>query len=90
MSENQKTPLADDPANSCLPKASRMVVELLHPVVGLRFNSAAGEKKTIVWRREIPRIVAQCRAGEAIDWGGAAVQPSGYRVLFDGVGRAPQ
>lgn len=67
-----------------------MVVELLHPVTGLRFNSAAGERKTIRWRVVTPRIVEQCRAQEAIDWGGAAVQPSGCRVLFDGVGAMPK
>lgn len=51
-------------------------------VKGLRFASEAGEVKTLFWRGEtVPRIVAQARAGDAIDWGGTLVRAGDYTVL---------
>lgn len=57
------------------------VLRLLVPVRGARYDSAAGETRTVIWRTSIPRVVAQARAGEAIDWGGAMVRVDDYEML---------
>lgn len=70
-------------------KSNYMVIEVLRSVHGLRYYSHAGERRVIRWRERVPIIVSQCRAGEAIDWGGASVQPGDYAILWDGVGMMP-
>lgn len=37
----------------------------------------------------LPRLVRQCHNQEAIDWGGASVQPQDYEILFDGPAPLP-
>lgn len=57
------------------------VMRLRVPVRGSRHDSAAGETRTLIWRQTVPRVVAQARAGEAIDWGGAMVRCGDYELL---------
>lgn len=59
------------------------VLRLKVPVRGARYDSAAGERRTIMWSLSTPAVVAQARASEAIDWGGAMVRASDYEVLRD-------
>lgn len=70
-----------------------MVVRAKRSFTGSRFDTKAGELKHIRFGYEntnfVPRIVTQCRNRSAIDWGGAAVQPQDYEVLFDGAGPLP-
>lgn len=70
-----------------------MIIRARQNIAGHRFNTKAGETMRIRYGYErpdfIPRIVSQCRAGQAIDWGGASVQPQDYEVLFDGPGPVP-
>lgn len=70
-----------------------MIIRARRNFAGPRFDTRAGECKRIRFGYEkpdfVPRIVAQCRNREAIDWGGAAVQPQDYEVLFDGPGPLP-
>lgn len=75
--------------------ASRyMIIRSKRGFSGTRFDTRAGECKCIRFGYEqpdfVPRIVARCRNGEVIDWGGAAVQPQDYEVLFDDVGPLPE
>lgn len=64
-----------------------MVIRLKRPVFGSRFDSAAGDVRTFRWRKDTaPRVVDAARQRQAIDWGGATVQPDGYEVLADAVG----
>ena len=71
-----------------------MVIRAKRSFTGLRFDTAEGERKCFRFGNDnpdfVPRVVAQVRAGEAIDWGGAAVQPQDYEVLFDGPGPLPE
>lgn len=73
--------------------SNHMIVRTLRNISGTRFDSQAGELKHIRFGYErpsfVPKLVAQCRKREAIDWGGAAVQPQDYEVLFDGPGPLP-
>jgi len=73
--------------------ANYLVIRAKRSFSGLRFDTIAGERKCFRFAYEnpefVPRTVAQVRAGEAIDWGGAAVQPQDYEVLFDGAGPLP-
>ena len=52
-------------------------------VRGTRYDSAPGELRTIMWRQRQPRVVAQVRAGEPIDWGGSMVRAGDYDVVRD-------
>ena len=73
--------------------ANCLVIRAKRDFSGLRFDTRAGERKCFRFGYEnpafVPRRVAQVRAGEAIDWGGAAVQPQDYEVLYDGAGPLP-
>lgn len=70
-----------------------MVIRALRSYRGERFDVTAGDLMRIRFGYErkdfVPRIVAQARAGEQIDWGGATVLADGYTVLFDGPGPLP-
>jgi hypothetical protein len=74
-------------------KSQFMVLESMHAFVGSRFEVRAGERRVLRYGYEdpmaVPRLVAQVRSGQAIDWGGAALMPSSYRVLYDGPGPLP-
>lgn len=76
-----------------MPKSQFLVLEALHAFVGSRFEVRAGERRVVRFAYEnptaVPRLVAQVRSGQAIDWGGAALMPSSYRVLYDGPGPLP-
>ena len=66
------------------PPNKRCEIRLNVAVKGSRFASEAGEVKTLLWRGGIvPRIVAQARAQEVIDWGGTLVRAGDYTVLRD-------
>lgn len=66
------------------PPNKRCEIRLNVTVKGSRFASEAGEVKTLFWRGDtVPRIVAQARALEAIDWGGTLVRAGDYTVLRD-------
>jgi len=58
-----------------------MILRLRVPVRGTRYDSAPGERRTSMWRHSIPRVVAQARAGEPIDWGGSMVRAGDYEVM---------
>lgn len=60
------------------------ILRLRVPVRGTRYDSAPGEQRTIMWRQSTPRVVAQARAGEPIDWGGSMVRAGDYEVVSDG------
>jgi hypothetical protein len=62
-------------------RSNVVVLRLRIPVNGSRFNSVAGETRTLIWRQTVPRVVAQSRAGDAIDWGGAMVRFGDYEML---------
>lgn len=70
-----------------------MVIKALKSYNGDRFPVAAGELKRIRFGYDkpefVPRLVAQARAGEQINWGGATVLKDGYAILFDGPGPLP-
>lgn len=70
-----------------------MVIKALKSYNGDRFPVEAGDMKRIRFGYDnpefVPRIVAQARAGEQIDWGGATVLKDGYAVVFDGPGPLP-
>ena len=59
------------------------VLRLRVDVRGARYDSKAGEQRTVMWRQSVPRVVAQARAGEAIDWGGAMVRAGDYELTKD-------
>jgi hypothetical protein len=61
-------------------KTNVAVLRLRVPVRGARYDSAVGETRTVMWRQTVPRVVAQARAGEAIDWGGAMVRFGEYEL----------
>lgn len=65
-----------------------LVLEALRDINGDRFAVKKGELRTIRFGYGtpdfIPRVVAQARAGETIDWGGASVFTDAYRVIHDG------
>jgi hypothetical protein len=67
-----------------------MIIRDKCDITGRRFDTRAGELKHFRFGYEnptfVPRIVGQCRKAQAIDWGGASVQPQDYEVLFDGPG----
>ena len=71
-----------------------LVIEALRDINGDRFPVRKGELRLIRFGYEkpdfIPRVVAQARAGETLDWGGASVFTDAYRVVFDGPGPLPQ
>lgn len=71
-----------------------MIIRAKRDISGHRFDTRAGELKHFRFGYEnpnfVPRLVAQCRNGQAIDWGGAHVQPQDYEVLFDGTGPVPE
>lgn len=73
--------------------SKHMVIRAKRDFSGLRFDTAAGQTMRIRYGYDnpdfVPRTVEQVRAGQAIDWGGAAVQPQDYEVLFDGPGPLP-
>lgn len=60
-----------------------MILRLRVHVRGTRYDSAPGERRTIMWRQQEPRVVAQARAGEPIDWGGSMVRLGDYEVFSD-------
>ena len=64
-------------------KANVTILRLRVPTRGTRYDSAAGEKRTIIWRQRLPRVVAQVRADEPIDWGGSMVRAGDYEVVRD-------
>lgn len=64
-------------------KTNVTILRLRVPVRGARYDSAPGERRTIMWRQSIPRVVAQARAGEPIDWGGSMVRSGDYEVVSD-------
>jgi len=70
-----------------------MIIRVNSDISGQRFDTRAGGLKHLRFGYAspafVPRLVAQCRKGEAIDWGGASVQPQDYEVLFDGPGPLP-
>lgn len=74
-------------------KSHYMVLEALHAFVGSRFEVRGGERRVIRFgygdSKLLPRLVCQVRSGQAIDWGGAALMPSSYRVLYDGPSPLP-
>lgn len=74
-------------------KSNFFVLRALRGFQGSRFDVSAGETRQIRYGYAeplfVPHVVAQCRKGEAIDWGGAAVQPQDYAILFDGPGPLP-
>ena len=59
------------------------MLRLRVPVRGSRYDSAEGETRTVIWRQNVPRVVAQARAGDAIDWGGATVRAGDYELTQD-------
>lgn len=71
-----------------------VVIEALREIKGDRFPVQKGELRVIRFGYEkpdfVPRTVAQVRAGETIDWGGASVATDAYRLVFDGEGPLPQ
>ena len=73
--------------------SNHLIIRTKRDISGQRFDTRAGELKHLRFGYErpafVPRLVAQCRKGEAIDWGGASVQPQDYEVLFDGTGQLP-
>lgn len=76
--KNRKTP---HPSNF-------LIMEALRDIHGDRFSVQKGELRVIRFGYEqkdfVPRVVAQARAGETLDWGGASVYTDAYRVVFDG------
>ncbi|MEM8519501.1 hypothetical protein [Janthinobacterium sp. CAN_S7] len=70
-----------------------LVMEALRDINGDRFPIQKGELRSIRFGNEkpdfVPRIVAQARAGETLDWGGASVYTDAYRVVYDGPGPLP-
>lgn len=74
-------------------QSNYLVIEALNFYRGDRFPVAAGEKRIIRYGYEnpnfVPKMVAQVRIGEQINWGGATVLSDGYRILFDGRGPLP-
>ena len=64
-------------------KTNVTILRLNVPVRGTRYDSAPGEQRTIMWRQQLPRVVAQARSGEPIDWGGSMVRAGDYEVLRD-------
>jgi hypothetical protein len=64
-------------------RTKTLVLRLMIPVQGSRFDSDAGEKRRLSWRLEVPRVVAQARARAPIDWGGAMVRFGDYEVIHD-------
>ena len=73
--------------------SNHMVIRAKRAFTGLRFDTAAGQTMRIRYGYDnpnfVPTVLTQARACEAIDWGGAAVQPQDYEVLFDGPGPLP-
>jgi hypothetical protein len=63
--------------------SKKIILRLAVPVQGSRFDSKAGEQRRIVWRLEVPRVVAQARAHAPIDWGGSMVRFGDYEVIHD-------
>jgi hypothetical protein len=65
-------------------------MEALRDIHGDRFPVQKGELRQIRFGYDdasfIPRVVAQARAGETLDWGGASVFTDTYQVVFDGPG----
>jgi hypothetical protein len=77
-----------------LPK-QHLVLRARRAFKGARFSVAAGEMRFLSWRTLtdpdfVPRIAQEVRNGEAIDWGGAAVQSGDYEVVFDGPSPLPR
>lgn len=74
--------------------SNHFIIRTKRDISGQRFDTRAGELKHLRFGYErpafVPRLVEQCRNGEAIDWGGASVQPQDYEVLFDGSGPLPE
>jgi hypothetical protein len=71
-----------------------LVMEALRDIHGDRFAVQKGELRPIRFGYDdasfIPRVVAQARAGETLDWGGASVFTDAYQVVFDGSGPLPE
>lgn len=87
MSENLTS--AERIAKDMTPYPSNyMVLEALRDINGDRFAVKKGELRRIRFGYGapdfIPNVVAQARAGETIDWGGASVFTDAYRVIHDG------
>ena len=70
-----------------------LIMEALRDIQGDRFPVKKGELRTTRFGYEkpdfVPCIVAQARAGETLDWGGASVFTDASRVIFDGPGPLP-
>lgn len=64
-------------------KTNVTIIRLRVPVRGTLYDSAVGERRTIMWRQRLPRVAAQARAGEPIDWGGSMVRAGDYEVVRD-------
>lgn len=62
-------------------KSNVAVLRLCVDVQGARYDSKAGEQRMVIWRQSVPRVVAQARAEEAIDWGGAMVRFGDYEMV---------
>ena len=73
--------------------SNHMIIRTKRGISGSRFDTRACGLKHFRFGYEdptfVPRLVTQCRNGEAIDWGGASVQPQDYEVLFDRPGPLP-
>jgi hypothetical protein len=64
-------------------KKNVTILRLRVPIRGSRYDSAPGDRRTIMWRQRLPHVVAQARAGEPIDWGGSMVRAVDYEVVRD-------
>ncbi len=58
-----------------------MILRLRVPVRGTRYDSAPGERRTIMWRHSIPRVVVSAGVSAHIDWGGSMVRAGDYEVM---------
>ncbi len=62
-------------------RSEKAVLRLRIDVRGSRYDSLAGETRSLRWFQEVPRVIAKARAQEPIDWGGAMVSANGYELL---------
>ena len=75
-----------------------LVLQAKRAFNGSRFPVLTGEIRILAWNPAggpdsdpfNPRLAAQVRAGETIDWGGASVSPQDYSILWDQDGKLPQ
>jgi hypothetical protein len=62
-------------------KTNIMNIRLLVNVSGYRYDSKAGERRQIIWRKQTPQVVEQVTQQKPIDWGGTMVRFGDYEVL---------